>query len=129
MPDATSFTHSTQPPRWLADFFDEIDSKRFGDGFAAPFLPDTELLFGTHRLTSFDEIKAHLQDFDSRMNTHHEVHEVWESDTATIFRGTIRFSPIEGGEEKVSQIVHVMHMDPDRPGKIRRWHGAAGPGL
>ena len=124
-----TFDHDTQPPPWLAAFFDEIDSKRFGDGFATPFLPDTQLRFGIHHLTSFDEIKAHLQDFDSRMDTHHVIHEFWGSETVNMFRGEIRFSPIGGGEEKVSQIVHVLHMDADQPDKISRWYGAAGPGL
>jgi hypothetical protein len=125
----THFTYSDQPPEWLRLFFEEIDTKRFGAGFDALFLPDTELSFGTDHFDSFDEIKAHLQDFDSRMDTHHEVHEFWGSPTVNIFRGTIRFRPIAGGEEKTSQIVHVLHMDASRPDRVRRWHGAAGPGL
>lgn len=125
----TPFEYSLEPPRWLAAFFTEIDSKRFGDGFAALFLPDTEMRFGIQRLTSFEEIKAHLQDFDSRMNTLHVIHEFWGSPAVNIFRGEIRFSPIDGGEEKVSEIVHILHMDPDQPTKIRCWHGAAGPGI
>ena len=125
----TVFEHATQPPSWLKAFFEEIDSKRFGDGFDRLFLPDTQLQFGVQRLTSFKEIKAHLQEFDSVMNTHHLVHEFWGSKTVNIFRGEIRFSPISGGEEKVSQIVHVLHMDGDQPSKIRCWYGAAGPGI
>ena len=123
------FEHGAMAPRWLLAFIEDIDTKRFGDGFAAPLLPDTEMLFGANRITSFDAIKAHLQDFDSRMDTHHEVHEFWGSAEVNIFRGTIRFSPIDGGEEKVSQIVHVLHMDAADPTRVRRWYGAAGPGI
>jgi hypothetical protein len=125
----TVFDHATEAPSWLKAFFEEIDSKRFGDGFDRLFLPDTQLHFGVQHLTSFTEIKAHLQDFDSVMNTHHVVHEFWGSDTVNIFRGEIRFSPIAGGEEKISQVVHVLHMDVAQSSKIRRWYGAAGPGV
>ena len=117
-----------QLPEWVANFFAEIDSKRFGPAFEACFAPDAEMIFGVTHLRGFSAIKAHLMEFDAKMETKHVVIDFWEAGNTRFLRGEVRMTKHASPERTVTPaFVHVWHMADGDPPRVRRMHGAVGP--
>ena len=127
--EQNTLTLLDEPPNWFVAFFDEIDNKGFGSPFDNVFLDESEMQFGVSHWKSRAEIKANLQKFDDKMDTHHVVKEFWDSALLKVVRGEITFTRHDDGKTATSQIVHILHMAKADPSKIAVYYGAAGPGI
>ena len=128
MNEALKLKKLARAPDWVTKWFAEIDSKRFGPGFDACFAPDAEMVFGVTHLKGFKAIKAHLVEFDSKMDTKHVVLDFWDADNTKFLRGQVNMTMHSRPEQTVTPtFVHVWHMSEEDPRKIQRLHGAVGP--
>lgn len=117
-----------EPPDWVAQWFEEIDSKRFGPSFDKCFEDDAEMIFGVHHIQGFAAIKAHLLKFDATMNTKHTVIDFWDGGNVKFLRGEVAMTPLEGPNKTVTPtFVHVWHISEKDPQKLKHLHGAVGP--
>ena len=113
-------------PRWMLDWFDDIDSKRFGDGFDC-FLPDAEMNFGVAHWHGRDEIIKNLKGFDHGMDTVHVIDEVLRAGDILIMRGHVRMTFHDTGRTATPIMTHLFHLAPGQPDKIRATFGSVGP--
>lgn len=116
------------PPGWFVDgFLGEIDAKTFGERFDACFVTDAEMWFGASHISSLKKIKAHLQEFDSKMDTRHVVDEFWDGPGMKVVKGHLTFTPHASGQTETTQFVHLLRMSREDPDRIEHYFGAAGP--
>ena len=118
----------SQPPEWVTQWFEEIDSKRFGPAFDDCFTDDVEMIFGVDHIHGFAAVKAHLMKFDSTMDTKHMVIDFWDAGNIKFLRGEVRMTPYKSPEKTVTPtFVHVWYMSEQEPQRLQRIHGAVGP--
>jgi hypothetical protein len=123
----TSFSKTT-PPRWLLNFWKEIDDKTFGDGFDC-FADDAVANLGVGDWHGREAIRTNLRAFiDTGFTAHHDVLEYWDGGPLKVFRGVVTMRPDDNGKQTVKPVMcHFFYMDDKDPAKVRRWIGAVGP--
>lgn len=125
--EAVSFRRTT-PPRWLLDFWKEIDDKTYGVGFDC-FAEDAVCNLGVADWHGREEIRRMLKAFiDTGFSTQHAVKEYWDGGALKVFRGTVTMTPDDRSQPVVRPTMsHFFYMDERDPTKVKRWLGAVGP--
>ena len=128
MTEQTQTFTKTAPPRWLLDFWKEIDDKTFGQGFDC-FAEDAVCNLGVADWQGREAIRANLRAFiDTGFTALHEVQEYWDGGLVKVFRGVVTMTPDDPAQPLARPtMTHFFYMDERDPTKVRRWCGAVGP--
>ena len=113
-------------PGWITAFFEEIDTKRFGEPFEI-FDSAGEMYFGVGHWRGIDEIRSNLQKFDEVMDTKHIVDGFLDAGEIKVIRGRVEMTRHDTGQTVTPAMVHIFTMSQDEPGKVRQTYGAVGP--
>ncbi len=118
----------TAPPRWLLDFWKEIDDKTFGTGFDC-FADNASVTWGLRTGTGGRRSAKNLRAFiDTGFTALHDVREYWDGGTLKVFRGVVTMTPDDRSKPAVRPVMtHFFYMDEQDPAKVRRWVGSVGP--
>ncbi len=118
----------TSPPRWLLDFWKEIDDKTFGSGFDC-FTDDAIGRLGVAEWNGRESIRQNLKAFiDTGFTALHDVVEFWDGGSIKVFRGVVTMTPDDHGKPVVKPVMtHFFYMDEANPNKVRAWYGSVGP--
>jgi hypothetical protein len=127
MSEVKTFTR-TQPPRWLLDFWKEIDDKTWGKGFDC-FKEDAVAHLGVSDWHGRETIRSNLRAFvDQGLTAHHDVAEYWDGGSLKVFRGFVTMKPNGTSQPTVKPaMTHFFYMDEKDPSKVARWFGSVGP--
>ncbi len=126
--DNTRTFRKTQPPRWLLDFWKEIDDKTFGAGFEC-FAEDAICRLGVAEWNGRETIRENLRAFiDTGFTALHDVTEFWDGGAIKIFRGIVTMTPDDRSKPVVKPVMtHFFYMDDVNPNLVRAWYGSVGP--
>ncbi|HEY6434737.1 MAG TPA: nuclear transport factor 2 family protein [Acetobacteraceae bacterium] len=118
----------TTPPRWLLDFWKEIDDKTFGKGFDC-FADDAICNLGVADWHGGEAIRQNLRAFiDTGFTARHDVVEYWDGGSLKVFRGIVTMTPDDRSKPAVKPVMtHFFYMDDADHTKVRRWVGSVGP--
>ena len=118
----------TTPPKWLLDFWREIDDKTFGRGFDC-FTEDAICRLGVAQWDGRETIRQNLRAFiDTGFTALHEVEEYWDGGTIKVFRGSVTMTPDDQKKSPVRPVMtHFFYMDEENPDKVCAWYGSVGP--
>lgn len=127
MSENRTFTR-TAPPRWLLDFWKEIDDKTFGAGFDC-FADNAVCNLGVTDWHGRETIRENLRAFiDTGFTAQHDVRECWDGGTLKVFHGVVTMTPDDRSKPVVRPVMtHFFYMDEQDPTKVRRWVGSVGP--
>jgi hypothetical protein len=118
----------TNPPKWLLDFWKEIDDKTWGKGFDC-FAEDAICNLGVADWHGREAIRENLRQFvDTGFTALHDVVEYWDAGQLKVFRGVVTMTPDDSSKPVVKPVMtHFFYMDDNEPTKVRRWYGSVGP--
>jgi hypothetical protein len=126
---ATTLTFArTEAPKWLLDFWKEIDDKTFGKGFDC-FVDDATCRLGVAEWNGREKIRESLRAFiDTGFTAHHDVVEYWDGGSLKVFRGIVTMTPDDRSKPVVKPVMtHFFYMDEKDRSKVRSWVGSVGP--
>ncbi|MFB7510957.1 nuclear transport factor 2 family protein [Streptomyces broussonetiae] len=120
-------------PEWVLRIMNEIDTLRFGDGFAR-MTDDTEMYFGTEHVVGVEAIKAFFVRIDAPLNITHRVLECWTAaDGVHLLRGEATMAKKTRPDVVVrAPFMHIFQLGADgtksgAPAYIKTWRITAGP--
>jgi hypothetical protein len=116
----------TQPPKWLLDLFDDIDSKRFGSAFDV-LDEAAEMRFGVIEVKGREAIRERLHEFDGETQTKHHIVEYWDLGLTKAFVGRIEITDLATGTTISPWLCHLWQMSEQDPTKVISVRGAVGP--
>lgn len=126
--DASGTLKKMPPPKWLLDFWKEIDEKTWGKGFDC-FSENAVGHLGVSDWHGREGIRKGLRDFvDKNLTAMHEVVEYWDSPKLKVFRGfvTMVFNDKSIPTARPT-MQHFFYMDDKDPSKVIAWFGSVGP--
>jgi hypothetical protein len=124
---AVTFTKMA-PPKWLLDFWKEIDDKTWGKGFDC-FAENAVGYLGVSDWHGREAIRNGLREFvDKNLTAHHDVIEYWDSPGLKIFRGFVTMTFNDHSIPVARPTMqHFFYMDANDPTKVAAWYGSVGP--
>jgi len=117
----------TSPPKWLLDFWREIDEKTFGQGFDC-FVEDATCRLGVAEWNGRETIRQNLRAFiDTGFTALHDVTEFWDGGPIKVFRGIVTMTPDDRNKPVVKPVMtHFFYTDEANPTNVRAWFGSVG---
>jgi hypothetical protein len=117
-----------EAPKWLLDFWKEIDDKTFGNGFDC-FVEDATCRLGVAQWNGREKIRESLRAFiDTGFTARHDVVEYWDGGSLKVFRGIVTMTPDDRSKNPAKPVMtHFFYMDDADPTKVRSWIGSVGP--
>ncbi|MGW3466330.1 nuclear transport factor 2 family protein [Streptomyces olivaceoviridis] len=115
------------PPRWVIEFFREIDTLEFGPGFAS-FTDETEMHCGAGLVLGVEAIKAAFAQFAAPLETTHKVIEYWDHGRVKFLRGEAVMAMKHDPDTVVTMpLMHLYIMSDSDETKVRTIRVTAGP--
>jgi hypothetical protein len=115
------------PPQWLLQIFDEIDARKFGEGFSH-LTEDTDLYLGAAHLHGVEAIKEFFLRGDKDRNVTHRVIESWTADGGVhLTRGEITVAK----KTEPDRVVHapfmsIAYLEEGEPVRIKTMYVMSG---